>query len=58
MKLTISRYGYTSKPEPITIKWMQSSELQAKTAKMGSFVFFLRNIYLSERIQSNPKFEF
>ena len=31
MKLTISRYGYTSKPEPITIKWMQSPELQAKT---------------------------
>ena len=31
MKLTISRFGYTSKPEPITIKWMQSPELQAKT---------------------------
>lgn len=46
MKLTISRYGYTSKPQPITIKWMQSPELQAKTAKTIEIVFFPKYIYL------------
>ena len=31
MKLTISKYGYSSKPEAITIKWLQSTKLQEKT---------------------------